>query len=166
MTDKNTVDAIIAGAIASRSQLALLDHTLQGAIDKIVLDAAKQGRALTNDEKNQRKLLWGQQADVQEAFAELAFATAARLDNADDVKQFREELRSINANLREDRDLRCNSGAGRGRTREIGGASRRRSGKGLVGMEQCNRHSSRGVSNDSDVAKHKHLDSKPLKRKT
>ena len=40
MTDKNTVDAIIAGAAASRSQLALLDHTLQGAIDKIVLDAA------------------------------------------------------------------------------------------------------------------------------
>jgi len=102
MTDKNTVDAIIAGAIASRSQLALLDHTLQGAIDKIVLDAAKQGRALTNDEKNQRKLLRGQQADVQEAFAELAFATAARLDNADDVKQFREELRSINANLSDD----------------------------------------------------------------
>jgi len=99
MTDKNTVDAIIAGATASRSQLALLDHTLQGAIDKIVLDAAKQGRALTDDEKNQRKLLRGQQADVQEAFAELAFATAARLDNADDVKQFREELRSINANL-------------------------------------------------------------------
>ena len=102
MTDKNTVDAIIAGATASRSQLALLDHTLQGAIDKIVLDAAKQGRALTDDEKNQRKLLRGQQADVQEAFAELAFATAARLDNADDVKQFREELRSINANLSDD----------------------------------------------------------------
>jgi len=102
MTDKNTVDAIIAGAAASRSQLALLDHTLQGAIDKIVLDAAKQGRALTDDEKNQRKLLRGQQADVQEAFAELAFATAARLDNADDVKQFREELKSINANLSDD----------------------------------------------------------------
>ena len=102
MTDKNTVDAIIAGTTASRSQLALLDHTLQGAIDKIVLDAAKQGRALTDDEKNQRKLLRGQQADVQEAFAELAFATAARLDNADDVKQFREELRSINANLSDD----------------------------------------------------------------
>ena len=102
MTDKNTVDAIIAGATASRSQLALLDHTLQGAIDKIVLDAAKQGRALTDDEKNQRKLLRGQQADVQEAFAELAFATAARLDNADDVKQFREELKSINANLSDD----------------------------------------------------------------
>ena len=102
MTDKNTVDAIIAGAAASRSQLALLDHTLQGAIDKIVLDAAKQGRALTDNEKNQRKLLRGQQADVQEAFAELAFATAARLDNADDVKQFREELRSLNANLSDD----------------------------------------------------------------
>jgi hypothetical protein len=99
MTDKNTVDAIVAGATASRSQLASLDHMLQGAIDKIVLGAAKQGRELTDDEKNQRKLLRGQQADVQEAFAALAFATAARLDNSDDVKQFREELRSINANL-------------------------------------------------------------------
>jgi predicted nucleic acid-binding Zn-ribbon protein len=102
MTDKNTVDAIVAGATASRSQLASLDHMLQGAIDKIVLDAAKQGRELTDDEKNQRKLLRGQQADVQEAFAALAFATAARLDNSDDVKQFREELQSINANLSDD----------------------------------------------------------------
>ena len=102
MTDKNTVDAIVAGATASRSQLASLDHMLQGAIDKIVLDAAKQGRELTDDEKNQRKLLRGQQADVQEAFAALAFATAARLDNSDDVKQFREELKSINANLSDD----------------------------------------------------------------
>jgi Zn-dependent oligopeptidase len=70
MTDKNTVDAIVAGATASRSQLASLDHTLQGAIDKIVLGAAKQGRELTDDEKKQRKLLRAQQADVQEAFEE------------------------------------------------------------------------------------------------
>ena len=102
MTDKNTVDAIVAGATASRSQLASLDHALQSAIDGIVLGAAKQGRELTDDEKNQRKLLRGQQADVQEAFAALAFATAARLDNSDDVKQFREELKSINANLGDD----------------------------------------------------------------
>jgi hypothetical protein len=102
MTDKNTVDAIVTGANASRSQLASLDHTLQGAIDKIVLDAAKQDRKLTDDEKNQRKVLRGQQADVQEAFAELAFATAARLDNSDDVEQLRQKLKSINANLSDD----------------------------------------------------------------
>jgi hypothetical protein len=104
MTDKNTVDAIVAGATASRSQLASLDHTLQGAIDKIVLGAAKQGRELTDDEKKQRKLLRAQQADVQEAFEELAFATAARLDNSDDVRQLREKLQSINANLGDDLD--------------------------------------------------------------
>jgi hypothetical protein len=104
MTDKNTVDAIVAGATASRSQLASLDHTLQGAIDEIVLGAAKQGRELTDDEKKQRKLLRAQQADVQEAFEELAFATAARLDNSDDVKQLREKLQSINANLGDDLD--------------------------------------------------------------
>ena len=99
MTDKNTVDAIVAGATASRSQLASLDHMLQGAIDEIVLDAAKQGRELTDDEKNQRKLLRGQQADVQDAFAALGFSTVARLDNSDDVRQLQEELQSINANL-------------------------------------------------------------------
>jgi hypothetical protein len=102
MTDKNTVDAIVVGATASRSQLASLDHALQSAIDEIVLDAAKQGRELTDGEKNQRKLLRGQQADVQEAFKELAFVTAARLDNSDDVKQLREKLKSINANLNDD----------------------------------------------------------------
>jgi hypothetical protein len=102
MTDNNTVDAIIAAATASRSQLASLDHTLQGAIDEIVLGAAKQGRELTDDEKNQRKLLRAQQADVQDAFAQLGFATAARLDNSDDLKQLREKLQSINASLSDD----------------------------------------------------------------
>ena len=102
MTDKNTVDAIVAEATATRSQLASLDHTLQGEIDKIILGAAMQGRELTDNEKNQRKLLRGQQADVQEAFAELAFVTVARLDNSDDVKQLRERLKSINANLSDD----------------------------------------------------------------
>src|SRR2546423_12122973 len=102
MTDKNTVDAIVAEASATRSQLASLDHTLQSEIDKIILGAAKQSRALTDKEKNQRKLLRGQQADVQEAFAELAFVTVARLDNSDDVKQLREKLKSINANLSDD----------------------------------------------------------------
>jgi hypothetical protein len=104
MTDANTVDAIVAGATASRSQLASLDHTLQGAIDEIVLGAAKQGRELTDAEKQQRKLLRAQQADVQDAFEELAFATAARLDNSDDVRQLREKLQSINANLSDDLD--------------------------------------------------------------
>ena len=33
---------------------------------------------------------------------ELGFATAARLDNSDDVKELREKLKSINANLRDD----------------------------------------------------------------
>jgi len=102
MTATNTVDAIVAGATASRSQLASLDHALQSAIDGIVLGAAKQGRELTDDEKNQRKLLRGQQADVQEAFEELAFVTVARLDNSDDVQQLREKLKSINANLDDD----------------------------------------------------------------
>jgi hypothetical protein len=32
----------------------------------------------------------------------LAFVTAARLDNSDDVKQLREKLKSINANLNDD----------------------------------------------------------------
>jgi len=102
MTDKNTVDVIVAEAAATRSQLASLDHTLQDEIDKIVLGAAKQGRALTDNEKNQRRLRRSQQADVQEAFAELAFVTVARLDNSDEVKQLREKLKSINANLSDD----------------------------------------------------------------
>jgi hypothetical protein len=99
---ENTVDAIVAEATATRSQLASLDHTLQGEIDKIILGAAKRNRALTDNEKNRRRLLRSQQADVREAFAELAFVTVARLDNSDDVKQLRESLKSINANLSDD----------------------------------------------------------------
>ena len=38
--------------------------------------------------------------------------------------------------IEEDRDLRCNSGASRGRTSKIGGASRRRGGKGIEGIER------------------------------
>ena len=42
MTDANTVDAIVAAAKASRTQLVSLDHDLQTEIDKIIFAAAKQ----------------------------------------------------------------------------------------------------------------------------
>jgi hypothetical protein len=102
MTEKNTVEAIVAGAKGSRSQLESLDKALDSAIDEIVSGGAKQGRQLTDGEKGERDLLRAQQAKVQAAFQELAFVTLARLDNSDDVKQLQEKLKSINADLNDD----------------------------------------------------------------
>ena len=100
----DTVDAIVAGAMSTRAQLAALDHTLQGAIDELQLNAARLGRTLTDDERNRRIALRAQQAEVRDAFAELGFATAARLDQSDEIKQLHAALSSINANLSDDLD--------------------------------------------------------------
>jgi hypothetical protein len=102
MTDKNTVEAIVAEAEASRLQLTSLHDALQSEIDEIASNAAKQGREPTDAEKEQRKLLRAEQAKVLEAFKELAFVTLVRLDNSDDVKQLQTSLKSINANLNDD----------------------------------------------------------------
>jgi hypothetical protein len=104
MTDENTADAIVAKASESRSNLAALDHMLQSAIDKIVLGAATRGQNLSDAERKQRSALRAQQADVQEAFTELGFATVARLDQSDEVKQLQKKLNSINSHLGDDLD--------------------------------------------------------------
>lgn len=100
--DKETASAIVAGAMQSRSNLAELDHRLQDEIDEIVLAAAREERPLSDDDKNRRKALRAQQADVQDAFEELAFATLARLDNSADVAELKDKLDAINAQLGDD----------------------------------------------------------------
>jgi hypothetical protein len=100
--DKESADAIVAGAMKTRSDLAELDQTIQGQIDEIVLGAARQGRDLSPAELDQRKKLRGDQADVQDAFAALAFATLRRLDNSADVADLKTKLDAINAGLTTD----------------------------------------------------------------
>jgi hypothetical protein len=98
----DTAKDIVAKAMMARADLGELDHTLQGGIDEIVLAAARAKRPLSSDEKNRRKALRATQAEVEDAFEELAFATLARLDNSADVAELKGKLDSINANLADD----------------------------------------------------------------
>lgn len=106
MTDgkvaKESAEAIVAEATASRTALAELDHQIQTEIDEIVLGAAKAGRPLSDDDKARRKSLRADQMEVQAAFRELAFATLARLDNSADVADLKGRLVAINADLGDD----------------------------------------------------------------
>ena len=102
--DGETAEAIVAEAMKSRVNLGDLDHTIQGEIDEILLGAAKEGRPLSDDDKVRRKKLRGEQASVQNAFAELAFATLARLDKSSGVAELKGKLDSINAELSDDLD--------------------------------------------------------------
>ena len=102
MSNGQTAQAIVAEATTSRAHLAELDHQLQDEIDAIALGAAKEKRALSDDEKRRRETLRAEQREVQEAFKALAFVTLARLDQSGDVKALKAQMDLVTDLLSED----------------------------------------------------------------
>lgn len=97
-----SVAQVVAEANNARQQLALLERQLQEEIDDIDFAAFKAKRQLTAAEVEKRKQLRSTQAEVREQFKVLAFVTAQRLDNAEEVSLLLRQMHSINAGLKDD----------------------------------------------------------------
>ena len=101
---KPTAAQIIAQAKAARAELAKLESDLQEEIDGLDFSAFKEKRNLTAAEFKQRKSRRATQAEIREAFKILAFVTAQRLDNSDEVARLSHQMKTINGGLKDDLD--------------------------------------------------------------
>lgn len=97
-----TIEQAIASADVSRQRLAKLDRQLQEEIDAIDFTAFKEGRSLTANEVEQRKKWRATQGEILDEFKVLAFFTAQRLDESDEVAQLLHRLEIINTGLQDD----------------------------------------------------------------
>ncbi len=102
MADRETAQDIVNEAMKTRSALTDLDHAIQGEIDEIVLTAARERRALSDDDKARRKALRADQVEIQDAFKVLAFVTLPRLDASADVAELKNKLDSVKDELDDD----------------------------------------------------------------
>jgi len=99
-----TVAEVIAEAKNARRRLADLELQLQDGIDEIDFAVFKERRGPTAEELAKRKELVSTQAEVRTQFTVLAFVTAQRLDDTDEVKQMVRRMNTINAGLKDDLD--------------------------------------------------------------
>jgi hypothetical protein len=99
-----TVAQVMAEANNARQQLAALDQQLQDGIDDIDFKVFKEKRPPTAAETSKRKDLRSTQGEVRAQFAVLAFVTAKRLDDTDEVSQLVRQMNTINAGLKDDLD--------------------------------------------------------------
>ena len=99
---KPTVAQIIAQAKAARGELAKLERELQEGIDGIDFLAFEKDRDLTAAELKRRKALRATQAEIREAFKILAFVTAQRLDNTNEVARLHRQMKAVNGGLKDD----------------------------------------------------------------
>lgn len=97
-----TVAEIIADTNTARQSLATLERDLQEGIDAIDFAAFNDERDLTDKEITQRKKLRATQGEVRDSFRILAFVTAQRLDNADEVAQLLRQIQIVSAGLEDD----------------------------------------------------------------
>ena len=88
-------DEILASARDARLALMDLDHRIQSERDGIVRTAALEGRELTEPEKAKRKVLRADQAEVRDAFTELAFVTMARLDSSPETAALNRRMAAL-----------------------------------------------------------------------
>lgn len=102
MTDREKAQDIVSEAMKTRSALTDLDHAIQEEIDEIVLTAARERRALSDDDKARRKALRADQVEIQDAFKVLAFVTLPRLDASADVAKLKNKLESVKDELDDD----------------------------------------------------------------
>ncbi len=102
MTDREKAQDIVNEAMKTRSALTDLDHAIQEEIDEIVLTAARERRALSDDDKARRKALRADQVEIQDAFKVLAFVTLPRLDASADVAELKNKLDSVKDELDDD----------------------------------------------------------------
>jgi hypothetical protein len=102
MPKRLTVDKVVADANAARQSLAELERELQEGIDEIDFAAFKEERDLTAKEIERRKELRATQGEVRDGFKILAFVTAQRLDDTDEVSLLLRQLQVVNAGLEDD----------------------------------------------------------------
>lgn len=102
MTDREKAQDIVSEAMKTRSALTDLDHAIQEEIDEIVLTAARERRALSDDDKARRKALRADQVEIQDVFKVLAFVTLPRLDASSDVAKLKNKLESVKDELDDD----------------------------------------------------------------
>jgi len=99
-----TVQEVVAEAMNARQQLAALEQKLQEEIDEIDFTAFREQRQLTADEGVRRRSLRSTQGEVRDQFAVLAYVTARRLDETNEVAQLLRQMQTINAGLQDDFD--------------------------------------------------------------
>jgi hypothetical protein len=97
-----TAAQVIAESNNARQQLATLEQKLQAGIDDIDFTAFKAGRQMTPAEIDKRKQLRATQAEVREQFKVLAFVTAQRLDQTEEVSSLLRQIQAINSGLKDD----------------------------------------------------------------
>ena len=102
MTDREKAQDIVSEAMKTRSALTDLDHAIQEEIDEIVLTAARERRALSDDDKARRKALRADQVEIPDVFKVLAFVTLPRLDASADVAKLKNKLESVKDELDDD----------------------------------------------------------------
>lgn len=101
------LDEILASARHARLALLDLDHHIQSERDGIVRAAALEGRELTEPEKAKRKALRADQAEVRDAFTELAFVTMARLDSSSETAALNRRMEALDHHVQSElNDLR------------------------------------------------------------
>jgi hypothetical protein len=97
-----TAAQVVAEANNARQQLATLEQQLQAGIDDIDFAAFREGRQMTSAEIDKRKRLRATQAEVREQFKVLAFVTAQRLDETEEVSALLRQIELINSGLKDD----------------------------------------------------------------
>jgi chromosome segregation ATPase len=97
-----TAAQVVAEANNARQQLATLEQQLQAGIDDIDFTAFQQGRQMTSAETDKRRKLRATQAEVREQFKVLAFVTAQRLDQTEEVSALLRQIQAINSGLKDD----------------------------------------------------------------
>ncbi len=102
MANGESVDDIVRSAQAARRDLSDLEHELQTGIDSIDSAAFQQGRDLTAAETAKRTQLRASQAEVRDAFIQLAFVTVSRLDDSTEVAALSARMQGINSGLADD----------------------------------------------------------------
>lgn len=101
MSDK-TRQEIVEEARAARKDLSEMEVELQAEIDEIDMQVFVEKRPYSLDEKKRRKTLRADQAEVREAFKELAYLTLTRLDDSDEVKRLNRRMNLLTDGLSDD----------------------------------------------------------------
>lgn len=97
-----SVEDIVNSARAARRSLSDLEQRLQDEIDSIDFAAFREDRGLTPAEAAKRTQMRASQAEVRDAFVQLAFVTVSRLDDSAEVAALSGRMERINRGLADD----------------------------------------------------------------
>lgn len=102
MADPITIDNILSDFRALRSNLRALDDELDQERREIRLQAFKEGRAETADEKARRKEIAATRLETADALQALSLETIQALDSAEELQSLIQSLNLINEGLKDD----------------------------------------------------------------